>query len=246
MYLIFCLLDIVYCIMELEASEPLHKFICMDEAGFNLTNRRRRGRNVISHKAAVDVPGQWGGNITIGAAVSENSVLMHIPIIRPHHIQRLCHPSRQSLQGSHPWTREGSDWRWLAKVSVSTTPASSGNGLRPTTPCSHSLTPLRIFFSTWRCKVYDHQSHTQMTLLAAMDAACNDITADTCRGWIRHYCIKDSFHAKEDIRCDVAQPRGTSERVGRLHHSSYSAAWTVFSLLFQNFSHSLVQNIPPE
>ena len=43
-----------------------------------------------------------------------------------------------------------------------------------------------------------------MTLLAAMDAVCDDITAEACRGWIRHSkrffprCI-----AGEDIRCDV-------------------------------------------
>ncbi|KAL7849254.1 hypothetical protein SRHO_G00208770 [Serrasalmus rhombeus] len=55
-----------------------------------------------------------------------------------------------------------------------------------------------------RWKVYDRQPHTQMTLLAAMDAACEDITAEACRGWIRHSrrfvprCI-----AREDIRCDV-------------------------------------------
>ena len=47
-------------------------------------------------------------------------------------------------------------------------------------------------------------THTQMTLLAAMDAACEDITVDACRGWIRHSkrffprCI-----GRENIRCDV-------------------------------------------
>ena len=52
--------------------------------------------------------------------------------------------------------------------------------------------------------MYDRQPHTQMTLLAAMDAACEDITVDACRGWIRHSkrffprCI-----GRENIRCDV-------------------------------------------
>ena len=32
--------------------------------------------------------------------------------------------------------------------------------------------PIEDFFSAW--KVYDCQPHTQMTLLAAMDAACDD------------------------------------------------------------------------
>ncbi|KAI2651781.1 hypothetical protein H4Q32_014532 [Labeo rohita] len=55
-------------IMELEAREPPHSFIYIDEAGFNLTKRRRLGRNIIGHRDTVDVPGQQGGNITMGAA----------------------------------------------------------------------------------------------------------------------------------------------------------------------------------
>lgn len=50
-------------------------------------------------------------------------------------------------------------------------------------------------------KVYDRHPHTQMALLAAMDAACDDITAES---WIPHsrryfpHCI-----ARDEIRCDV-------------------------------------------
>lgn len=61
----------------------------MDEAGFNLTKRRRRGRNIIDHRATVDVPGQRGGNITMGCAISENGVLTHIPIIEQYNTERL-------------------------------------------------------------------------------------------------------------------------------------------------------------
>lgn len=48
------------------------------------------------------------------------------------------------------------------------------------------LDPIEKFFSAWRWKVYDRHSHNQFILLAAMDAPCDDITADHCRGWIRH------------------------------------------------------------
>ena len=44
------------------------EFIYVDEAGFNLTRTRRRGRNIIGHRAIVNVPGQRGGNITLCAA----------------------------------------------------------------------------------------------------------------------------------------------------------------------------------
>ncbi|KAL7867497.1 hypothetical protein SRHO_G00088810 [Serrasalmus rhombeus] len=66
-------------IMELESSEQPHRFLYVDEAGFNLTKGRRRGRNITGHRATVDVPGQRGGNITMCAATSELGVLTHIP-----------------------------------------------------------------------------------------------------------------------------------------------------------------------
>ncbi len=47
----------------------------MDEAGFNLTKRRRRGRNVIGHRAIVGVPGQRGGNVTLCAAISNHDYI---------------------------------------------------------------------------------------------------------------------------------------------------------------------------
>ncbi|KAL0184679.1 hypothetical protein M9458_020375, partial [Cirrhinus mrigala] len=59
-------------------------------------------------------------------------------------------------------------------------------------PYSPLLNPIEEFFSARR------------SLLHAMDAACEDITGDHCRGWLRHShrffprCI-----ARENIRCDV-------------------------------------------
>ena len=87
--------------MELEASEPTHNFIYVDEAGFNLTKHRRRGRNIIGYRATVHVPGQRDGNIAIGAAISENGVLTLIPIIGPYNTERLV-TFLDTLQGSHP------------------------------------------------------------------------------------------------------------------------------------------------
>lgn len=66
------------------------------------------------------------------------------------------------------------------------------------------LDPIEKFYSAWKWKVQDHQPHTQTILLATTDAACEAITADACRDWIRHSkrffpdCI-----AKADICCDM-------------------------------------------
>ncbi len=81
--------SIIKRVLELEAREPLHTFIYLDEAGFNLAKGRRHGRNRIGQRATIFVPGQRGGNITMCAAISENGVLTHIPRLGPYNTQHL-------------------------------------------------------------------------------------------------------------------------------------------------------------
>ncbi len=75
--------------MEFEAEGAHHKFIFVDEAGFNLCKVRRRGRNIIGLRANVTVPGQRGANITMCAAISNDGVLCHIPTIGLYNTERL-------------------------------------------------------------------------------------------------------------------------------------------------------------
>lgn len=205
-------------IMELESSEPSHNFIYVDEAGFNLTKSRRRGRNVIGHRATVDLPGQRGGNISMCAAISENGVLTHIPRIGPYNTQHLLTFLETLYRTLIPDDERGPFRDDLPKYVViwDNVRFHHSHAIRQwfathyrmlmefLPPYSPFLNPIEEFYSAWSWKVYDRQPHTQMTLLAAMDVACEDITVDACRGWIRHSkiffpcCI-----AREDIRCDV-------------------------------------------
>ncbi|KAL0149612.1 hypothetical protein M9458_055139, partial [Cirrhinus mrigala] len=66
-------LQYVQRIMEFEAEGAHHKFIFVDEVGFNLCKVRRRRRN----------------NITMCAAISNDGVLCHIPTIGPYNTERL-------------------------------------------------------------------------------------------------------------------------------------------------------------
>lgn len=98
--------------MEMEASEPPHNSIYMDEAGFD----PKAARNIIGHRAAVDVPGHRGGSITM-VLVSENGELTHIPIIGPSNPEHLV-TFLDSLSRAQT-------------MSVSIAPVSSGTGLDP-------------------------------------------------------------------------------------------------------------------
>ncbi|XP_058881955.1 dynein regulatory complex protein 8-like [Acipenser ruthenus] len=75
-------------IMELEANVLPHVFIYVDETGFNLSKVRRRGRNIIGHRATVNAPGQRGEPFTqeemeemLSAAIDpdKNVILYPVP-----------------------------------------------------------------------------------------------------------------------------------------------------------------------
>lgn len=152
------------------------------------------------------------------AAMSENGVLTHIPILGPYNTQHLITFLDTLYRDLIPDHERGMMQEDLPAYVVIWDNVSfhHSNTIRQwfanhhrmlmefLPPYSPFLNPIEEFFSAWRWKVYDHQPHTQMNLLTAMDAACEDITADACRGWIRHArrffprCI-----AREDILCDV-------------------------------------------
>ncbi len=75
--------------MELEANQAPHEFIYIDEAGFNLAKRRRRGQNEIGKRATVDVPGQRGANISMCAEIANAGLLLHRCQVGPYNTERL-------------------------------------------------------------------------------------------------------------------------------------------------------------
>ncbi|XP_034144995.1 uncharacterized protein LOC114829938 [Esox lucius] len=203
-------------VMELEANQAPHEFIYIDEAGFNLSKRRRRGRNIIGKRATVDVPGQRGANITMCAAMANTGLLLHRCQVGPYNTERLLaflndlHQRLVPEQG-----QEGENMRtfvitWDNVAFHHSQAITAWFEVHPVLvslflpPYSPFLNPIEELFSAWRWKVYDHQPHDQMSLLEAMDAGCRDITVQDCQGWIRHTkrfyprCI-----ALDDIRCDV-------------------------------------------
>ncbi|XDV25490.1 hypothetical protein PO909_029406 [Leuciscus waleckii] len=170
----------VHTIMALEGNETSHILVFVDEAGFNLAKGRRRGRYIIGHRATVDVPGQRGANITMNERGEEGPQLPHYVIVWDN-VNFHRGPRIRTWFTTHP--------RMLMEFLP---------------PYSPFLNPIEEFFSAWRWRVYEHQAQDQRALLHAMDAACEDITGDQCRGWLRHSrrffprCI-----ARENIRCDV-------------------------------------------
>ncbi len=88
-----CLFLILSCVfqrvLELEVAAVEHQFIFIDEAGFNLTKRRKRGRNIIGQRAIVEVPGQRGGNITMCAAITHHGVIHHHATLGPYNTAHL-------------------------------------------------------------------------------------------------------------------------------------------------------------
>ncbi|XP_016315793.1 uncharacterized protein LOC107668441 [Sinocyclocheilus anshuiensis] len=184
----------VQTIFDLESLDRPHDFIFVDEAGFNLTKRRRRGRNMIGQRAIVEVPGQRGGNVTICAAISNHGVLHHHVTLGPYntqHLLRFIANLRYILFEQQVQEQQGQELNEnpiptyvIVWDNVSFHRAAQVrewfningqfmNLYLP--PYSPFLNPIEEFFSSWRWKVYDRQPYTRVNLLQAMDLACGDI-----------------------------------------------------------------------
>ncbi|KAL3971880.1 SH2 domain protein 1A [Sarotherodon galilaeus] len=196
-------------VMELDAAVNHHKYIFVDEAGFNLAKTRRRGRNLIGQRATIQVPGQRGGNISMCAAISEDGVVGCRPVLGSYNTEHLIvflNELEQACQGEDivyvvVWDNVSFHHAQLVQEWFQTHPRFMTLYLPPYSPF---LNPIEEFFSTWRWKVYDRHPHEHVSLLQAMCEACGDITAEQCQAWIRHArrffprCLNN-----EDIHCDV-------------------------------------------
>jgi len=167
----------------------------VDEAGFNLTKRRRRGRNIIGQRALADGPGQSGGNVTLCAALSNHGVLHRHATLGPYNTQRLLafldglrdalfqHAQRE-VQPCYVvvWDNVRFHHAVLVRNWFMNDPRFTNVFLPPYSPF---LNPIEEFFSAWRWKVYDRNPYVQIDLLQAMEEACGDIAVESCQGWLR-------------------------------------------------------------
>ncbi|XP_035984100.1 uncharacterized protein LOC118557813 isoform X2 [Fundulus heteroclitus] len=76
-------------ILQLDAMARPHEYLFLDEAGFNLHKRRQRGRIIIGQRAITEVSGQWGGNITLCAAMGLEGLVHRQAVLGSYNTQRL-------------------------------------------------------------------------------------------------------------------------------------------------------------
>ncbi|KAJ8373224.1 hypothetical protein AAFF_G00267160, partial [Aldrovandia affinis] len=153
-------------VLELDASAAPPEYIFIDEAGFNLTRTRRRGRNIIGNRAIVDVPGLRGGNVTMCAAIGHRGVIHHHAQLGPYNTARLLtfldalnnifippqeegpeQPNYIVIWDNVSFHRAALVHNWFAN-----NPHFSVLYLSPYSPF---LNPIKSLFSAWRWKVYD-------------------------------------------------------------------------------------------
>ncbi|KAL7837353.1 hypothetical protein SRHO_G00270640, partial [Serrasalmus rhombeus] len=213
--------------LEMDAHAIPHEFIFIDEAWFNLAKSRRRGRNIIGHRAIIDVPGQRGGNITMCAAISNKHGVLH------------CHANLGPYNTAHiltfldrlhnifipPECMNDADHQRNSYVVVwdnvsfhRAAPVQTWFADLPR--YSQFLNPIEEFFSEWQWKVYDWQPFVRMPLTQAMEEACDEIDVDVIQGWIRHSSFFPQCLAREDIACDVDEALWPNPAVQGRHSGS--------------------------
>ncbi|XP_027005558.1 uncharacterized protein LOC113644708 [Tachysurus fulvidraco] len=169
-------------VLEMDAHAIPHEFIFIDEAGYNLAKSRRRGRNVIGHRAIIDVPVQHGGNITMCAAISSmHGVLHHHANLGPYNTAHIL-TFLDRLHNIPPECMNDADHQRNRYVVVMdnvsfhrAAPVQNWFADHPTflvqylPPYSPFLNPIEEFFLAWRWKVYDRQPFVRMSLVQAME-----------------------------------------------------------------------------
>ncbi|XP_058613467.1 uncharacterized protein LOC131528401 [Onychostoma macrolepis] len=199
-------------VLQMDGEEIQHEFIYVDEAGFNLTRTRRRGRNIIDHRAIVNVPGQRGGNITLCAAITQNGVLHRHAHMGPYNtalilafldqLQNITAANQiDHMQYIVVWDNVSFHRSALVQNWFQQHPHFTVLYLPPYSPF---LNPIEEFFSAWRWKVYDLRLQAEVPLIQAMEEACDQMEVAAMQGWIRHSrrffprCL-----ANDNIACDV-------------------------------------------
>jgi len=154
----------------------------MDEAGFNLTNKRRRGRNVcwpLGHCwcswaawwqcRIMCCHQQWGCPPSCQPGALQHSPAPHFP---QSHVRCSVRSSRMSIPSMLLFgtmrfhrTLQVSEWFTINHGFI--------NLCLP--PYSPFLNPIEEIFSSWRWKGSEHQSYTRVNLLQAVGLACGDI-----------------------------------------------------------------------
>lgn len=205
-------------IMQLDVMARPHEYLFLDEAGFNLQKRRRRGRNIIGQRAITEVPGQRGGNITLCAAMGMEGLVHRHAVLGSYNTQRLLTFLEElkdillDRQQHHPrlahhmyviiWDNVRFHKTHQIREWFTTNSDRFLNVCLP--PYSPFLNPIEEFFSSWRWKVYDRQPYTRENLIRAMELACADIPVEAFQGWIRHSrAFFPRCLARDNIACDV-------------------------------------------
>lgn len=191
--------------IEFRQNQIAVAWVCggMNDSGFNLCKARRRGRNIIGHRAIINVPGQHGSNITICAATSQNGAfhrhaLSHGILTFLDRLHHLITVNDSTIQHIVIWDK--------VVPPLCPDPQFTVLYFPPSSPFLNQINLIRHakFFSTLQLKVYDFWPRAQMPLLQAMEEACYKIDASAVWGWIchsRHFfprCLD-----KEDITCNI-------------------------------------------
>ncbi len=191
-------------ILDMDGAAQPHELIHIDEAGFNLSKTRRRGRNIIGQRAIVHVPGQRGGNITMCAAISLRGLLHHHAKLGPYSTQHVLTFLDAVVQDRSQQPRFGVVWDNVSFHRAALVRDWFTNNDQFEVVYLPPYSPFLIFFSAWRWRVYDRQPHARMPLLQAMEEACGDIEVTSIHGWIRHTRrYFPSCLAGENIACDA-------------------------------------------
>lgn len=175
---------------NLEVSRPTEEFIFVDEVGFTVSSRPKRGRSLIGTKAITTVPAVRTRNISVFAAMNRNEMVFYKIQDRPFKsedfktsllelktkcfekglVSPLFFMDNASIHHSNLLTLA------LAETDIS---------IEYLPPYSPMLNPIECSFSKWKNYVIRGSARNEHELKSLIDGGFGIITSSDCDGFYR-------------------------------------------------------------
>ena len=177
--------------MRLLSETRENALFFIDEVGFTMNMRLKRGRSLIGTRAVQVVPTLRTRNISVFACMRKLGLYYFKPQTCPYNTAYFIEALRDLL------TKIGNDGIQNAVFVVDNVPfhksqfastllQESGHRLLFLPPYSPFLNPIENLFSKWKSWVKSRRPENELELMQFIEDGSNSVSADDCNGYYRH------------------------------------------------------------
>ena len=177
--------------MELLSNTDDSKIFFLDEVGFSISMRSRRGRSLVGSRAIQNVTSLRSRNISVCCAISKNGILTYKSQERAFNTETF---SEFVANVIFELNQNGISGAYLVMDNVPCHKSSqieemvveSGNHVKFLPPHSPFLNPIENMFSKWKEYIRASKVNNEVELLNVVEIGSELISTSDCNGYFRH------------------------------------------------------------